>query len=156
MPFPGLKSSHSVRDEPHAKTNQANRTTDQRRVTFLNRCLVRDRRNSLGAVVRRGDCPGLSRHGGLSLKLDRLALCLCLPLQLGVRLDSAQEIVSGPRWRDVLNPDVDALLEVAVLDLLVDDDADRALRDVVDNTGLAVVDLVRHAVGNRGLASRSK
>ncbi len=42
----------------------------------------------------------------------------------------------------MLNSDVEALLDVPVLDLLVDDDTDSALGHVVDDTGLSVVDFV--------------
>lgn len=150
-----------MRDEPpHAKEQiiKANPdhtpgpTKKETRTPFflvpppLDRRLVRDRCDGLRPVVRRGDHPGAPGHGGLPLELDGGALGLCLPLQLGVNLDPAEEVVSRARRGDVLDPDVDALLEVSVLDLLVDDDANRALRDVVDDTGLAVVDLVRHTV----------
>ena len=42
----------------------------------------------------------------------------------------------------MLHTHVDALLDVAVADLSVEDDADGARRDVVDDSGLAVVDFV--------------
>lgn len=41
----------------------------------------------------------------------------------------------------MLDSEVDSLLDVSVLDLLVDDDTDCALGDIVDNSGLSVVDL---------------
>lgn len=45
----------------------------------------------------------------------------------------------------MLDSEVDALLDVPVLDLLVDDDADCAPSDVIDDTSLAVVNFMGHA-----------
>lgn len=46
----------------------------------------------------------------------------------------------------MLDPGVDALLHISVSDALVDNDSDGGLGHVVDNTGLAVVDLVWHTM----------
>lgn len=46
----------------------------------------------------------------------------------------------------MLHSKVDAFFDIPVLDLLVYDDADCALRNVVDNSSLAMVDLMRHTV----------
>lgn len=66
---------------------------------------------------------------------------LRLLLQLGVPLDTADELLSGPGQGNVLDTEVNTLLDVAVLDLLVDDDTDCALRNIVDDSSLSVVDL---------------
>ena len=114
--------------------------------SFLNRSLVGKRSDGLGGVVGQGNCSRIPGQGRLALDLDGGALGAGLLLESGVLLDALDEVLTGARGLDVLDPDVDALLNVPVLDLLVDDDADRALRDVVDNASLAVVDLEGHTV----------
>ena len=83
----------------------------------------------------------LPGHGGLPLELDGLALGLGLLSKLLVVLDSAEETLAGARGLDVLDADVESLLQVSVLDLLVDNDADGGLGDVVNDASLTVVDL---------------
>lgn len=110
--------------------------------TRLDRRLVRYRSNALWLVVLGADRPRLSWHSGLSLEVEVLAGLLRLALLGRVVLDTDDELLSRARVTDVLDADVDALLDVAVADLSVEDDADSGLGDVVDNAGLAVVDLV--------------
>lgn len=112
----------------------------------LDSCVVRNGGNCLGGVVVEGDGDSSPWQSGQPLQLDGGAISLGLLLQSGVGLDATQEVLAGPGRRDVLNANVQALLDVPVLDLLVDDDADGVLGDVVDDARLAVVDLVRHTV----------
>lgn len=49
----------------------------------------------------------------------------------------------------MLDSEVDALLNVPMLDLLVYDNAHRALGDIVDDAGLAVIDFVWHTASNQ-------
>lgn len=88
----------------------------------------------------------LTGLGGLALDLNSGSGGAGVLLLLRVLLDTAQEVVTGAGGVDVLDADVDALLDVAAPDLLVDDDTDGGLGDVVDDTGLAVVDLERETV----------
>jgi len=73
-------------------------------------------------------------------------ISLRLLLELGIGLDSADELLSRSGKGNVLDSEVDALLDITVLDLLVDDNTDGALGDVVDDSGLSVVNLVGHTV----------
>ncbi len=69
-------------------------------------------------------------------------LSLRLLLQLGVLLDSADELFSRSGQGNVLDSEVNALLDISMLHLLIDDDSNGALGNVVDDASLAVVDLV--------------
>ena len=78
---------------------------------------------------------------------------LGLGLEGGVGLDTADELLAGAGERDVLNAEVDALLDVAVLNLLVDDDTDGGLGNVVDDTSLSMVNLVWHTMAKISMLS---
>jgi hypothetical protein len=108
--------------------------------------VVGDGNDGLGLVASLLDHVGLTGTNGLALQVNVDTLLLGLTLLEGVLLDTLDEVLAGAGVLDVLNADADALLEVAVVDLLVEDDTDGGLGDVVDDTGLTVVDLVGHTV----------
>lgn len=112
----------------------------------LDVCIVRNGRNGLRHVVLRADCPGLPWPSGLSLQVDMDTLLLRRALLDSVLLYSLDELLPRARVLDVLDAGVNALLHVAVVDTLVDDDTNGGLGDVVDDTGFTVVDLVGHTV----------
>lgn len=147
---PNAKTKASNREQPPRRritTLPALHPSPKLRVRRLDGGLVGDRRQGLGAgLLGEGDAPCLAGKSSLTLDLDGGALGLSLGLGRGVLLHPAQEAVSGSRRADVLDAEVDTLLDVSVLDLLVDDDADGGLGNVVDDTGLSVVNLVGHTV----------
>lgn len=112
----------------------------------LDRRLVRNRCDVLWLVVLEADGSCLAGLCGDALKLLLLAGLLGLLLEGEVGLDALEEVLSRAGHADVLDADVDALLHVAVADLLLEDDTDGGLGDVVDNAGLSVVDLVGHTL----------
>jgi hypothetical protein len=112
----------------------------------LDRCLVRHRCDVLGLVVLQADGSLALGLLGNALQLLGLASLLGLLLEGEVGLDALEEVLTGAGHADVLDADVDALLHVSVADLLLEDDTDSGLGDVVDDTGLSVVDLVGHTL----------
>jgi hypothetical protein len=126
--------------------NPANRGAMNR--IRLDSCLVRNRSNALRPVVLHRNGPCLSWHHRLPLQVDLFAFLLRRSSLGSVILYAAQELFSAARVLDVLDPDVDSLLEVAVANLLMADDADCGLCNVVYDARLAVIDLVRHACAN--------
>lgn len=117
--------------------------------------LVRDGCDALWHIVLDGDSPRVPWGHGLALQVLVCALGLSLLLLCGILLDAPQEVLAGPGDTDVLNTDVNALLEVSVADLSIQDDADGRLGHIVDNTGLSVVDLVGHTLLDGTCASVS-
>lgn len=105
--------------------------------------LTRPGGKGLGNVVVNGNNPGLSGLSGESLEENVLALLLGLLLLGGVRLDTVKELLSALGVTDVLNSDVDTLLHVSAVDNLVDDHTNSSGGDVVNDTGLAMVDYRR-------------
>jgi hypothetical protein len=108
----------------------------------LNVGVVRDGSDRLGEVLGGLDDVGVTGLDGLSLQVQVNTLLLSLALLDGVLLDTVDELLTGAGVGDVLDTDVEALLEVAVADTLVDDNTDGGLGHVVDDASLAVVVLV--------------
>jgi hypothetical protein len=83
---------------------------------------------------------GLTGLDGLPLEDNLLSGLGGLDLLGGVGLDSVQEFLSALGVLDVFDSDVDSLLHVSTVNDLVTDDSNTSGRDVVDDTGLSVVD----------------
>jgi hypothetical protein len=104
------------------------------------RKLTRQSSQSLRGVALDRDNSALSGLSWQPLELNVLSLLLCLPLLKSVALDTVEELLSALGVLDVLDTKVDTLLEVTTVDDLVADDTDGTGGDVVDDTGLSVVD----------------
>lgn len=110
----------------------------------LNVSVVSNRGDGLGGDTLDG--VSLAGLGGLALQVKVDTLLLGLALLFGVLLDTLDEVLTGAGVLDVLDADVQALLDVAVVDDLVEEDTDGGLGHVVDDTGLTVEDLVGHTL----------
>lgn len=110
----------------------------------LNVSVVSNRGDGLGGDTLDG--VSLTGLGGLALQVEMDTLLLGLALLVGVLLDTSDEVLTGAGVLDVLDADVQALLDVAVVDDLVEEDTDGGLGHVVDDTGLTVEDLVGHTL----------
>lgn len=134
----------SMQSPPIDGKTQKHQTTASAISIRLDVGVVRDGGDGLSGNTL--DNVALTGHGRLSLQVEVDALLLGLALLGGVLLDTLDEVLTGAGVLDVLDADVDALLNVAVADNLVDDDTDGRLGHVVDDTSLTVVDLVGHTV----------
>lgn len=65
----------------------------------------------------------------------------------GIFLDSVEKLFPRSGMTDVLDPNIDSLFDVTVSHALVYDDPDCRLSHVVYDTGLAMVDFMRHPKG---------
>lgn len=100
-------------------------------------------------VTLGGDNSSLSWLSWLSLQLDSLTLSLGLNSLSSVRFNTVQELLTTLGVLNVLNSQVNTLLDVTVTNNLVDDNTNRRLGDVVNNTSLTVVVLVWHTLLDR-------
>lgn len=160
---PKSSSSHfgvKKRRKPSSQITPNNHAHRTQRPIFLasplNVGVVGDGDNGLGGVTGLGDQVAVTGTNSLALQVDVDALLLGLTLLEGVLLDTVDELLAGAGVLDVLNADADALLEVAVVDALVEEDTDGGLGDVVDDTGLTVVNLVGHTVQSLSYCVPSK
>jgi len=108
--------------------------------------LVSNRSNSLGLISLQLHGNGFSRRNRQTLEVQLLSLGLGVLLLGSIVLDSLQKVLSRAAVLDVFDAHVDSLLEISVSHWTVEDDTDGGLGDVVDDSGLAVVDFVWHAL----------
>ncbi len=113
---------------------------------ILDEGFIRNRGDGLRLVASSGNETGRLWTEGLSLQLNKLALSLGILQSSSVFLDTTEEICSALGVLNVFNTDIDTLFHITVSDLLVEDDTDGGLGDVVDDTSLALVVLVRHTL----------
>lgn len=108
--------------------------------------LERNGSDSDGGIAAGRDKVALARLRGKALQLHLLTGRLGVRTGNLVVFDALQQVLAALAGDDMLNAHIHALLNVARAHLLVHDDAKGALGDVEDDTGLAVVELVRHAL----------
>ena len=112
----------------------------------LDELLVTNGGDGDGFVVDHGDGVGSTGASGEALAGDGGAVGLGRGVGSVVGLDALEEVLAALGGLDVLDADGDALFHVAVANALVDNEAEGAGGDVVDNGSASVVELVGHAL----------
>jgi hypothetical protein len=112
----------------------------------LDEGFIRNRSNSLRNIVLGGDMASITRLSRKSLEVESDTSSLGFLLLLSVGLDTVQEFLTALGVSDVFNTDINTLFNVAVTNDLVNNNTDRGLGNVVDDTSTTVVELVRHTL----------
>ena len=113
--------------------------------SLLDQVFVRDGCNEDRLVVacRHKVCG--ARHCRLPLQADLAPLFGSLFASLLICLDALQKVVSTLAVRDMLDADINTLLHQPISNTLVHNNTHGTRSDIKDDTGTAVVKLVRHA-----------
>jgi len=112
----------------------------------LDQCVVCDGSESLWNVFLGRHMMGLAGLDGLPLYAHPGARIMSLLQFFRVILDTTQKIVTAFRMPNVFNADVDTLLEEAIANALVEDNTNRRLCNIVDDTSATVVKFVWHTL----------
>jgi len=90
-----------------------------------------------------------SRLKRLSLAVNNLPLCLGVFLELLIGLNPVKKLLTTTRVLHMLDTDVNTLCKNALLDTLVDNDTERMLCHIINNTCASMITLVWHSLLNR-------
>lgn len=112
--------------------------------SFLNGCIVWQWIKSLDFVILCINGASSPWHLRLAFELDKFSLLAGLSALAGVLLDALKKVLATFAVADMLNTQINALLDIAVPNNLVDNNADASLCHIKHDTGPSVIVLVRH------------
>lgn len=114
----------------------------------LDELLISNGNNTDRGVVLGGDHVSGTRSSGLTLQADLHSISTSLSTSLVVSTGTLQKVITALAVVDVLNTNIDTLLHVTITDLLVNNHTDGMRGHIENNTGLSMVELVRHTTVN--------